>query len=84
MLLLTMVFVLNGGPEFRVDFGDGVVFCKHEELRLIKNTNGFANRMRANGKSMTAASNVLTILAAQAYGLIDISRSPVDFHLCAG
>jgi hypothetical protein len=34
VILLALVFLLNGGPKFRIDFGDGVIFCEHEKTPI--------------------------------------------------
>ena len=70
VILLAGVLVLDGGPQFRVDFGDGVVFGKHEILQSGMTDSTRCNWMRAsrNTRGMTGSLNLLTILAAQAHG----------------
>jgi hypothetical protein len=71
VFLLAGIFKLDGGPEFGIDSGNGVVFGKHGVLQSRVTDSKWC--YLAEGQSeysggMTGSLNLLTILAAQAHG----------------
>jgi hypothetical protein len=36
VVLLALVFLLDGIKQFRVNLGERVIFCKHEKLQSIR------------------------------------------------
>jgi hypothetical protein len=83
VVLLALVFLLDGIKQFRVNLGERVIFCKHEKTPIDKRTRQRSALNRREPKDMRGSrdTNAYQSVAAQANGKFEISRSPVGAHL---
>jgi hypothetical protein len=86
VILLAGVFLLDGIPQFRVDVGERVIFCKHEKTPIDKSNQATAALdRRGRGCSRQPHTNMRTSRRLPRRTADEISRSPVvpTFAACA-